>query len=198
MLDDSGTTSDMTPFSSKVRSSRSCDGLVTLADDSSSDATIKDTRAVKWFRAEKYRKVHLSETIVVLNTALGRLSVPATTKKNILAIYMQGRVVLVDLASIFSVLRTAVQYNVRLYYIRDSESASFPRMSKAEKKNTAAMMAIVRNKTETSVVMSASESESTDFNQVDDPLSSTANDSLQHTDSIDDIVAPVFTPATDK
>lgn len=134
-LMDSSTTSHMTPFSEKVRSTSPCDVTINLADDSSANAQVKGTRMVKWFGDGGSMNVHLSETLVVPDMALSLLSVPALTTTKISVLFMPGKAFLVDLENSFSILGTAVQDDDGVYYIPDSELAACARMSRTEKRS---------------------------------------------------------------
>lgn len=149
-----------------------------LADDSKVDVRFQSTRKGKWFGAKVSMNAHLSGTLVVLDMALSPLFIPALTRKNISVIFMPSKGFMIDFEGDLCVLGKTVQADNGLYYIPDSESAASVKMSRAEKRNAFAMMAIARSHAE-GIATPFPELESKDVYKVDDHVTPTEADSVQ-------------------
>lgn len=97
MMVDSGITSHMTSQSEKVTLQQTCSISIYLADDSIVSATQMGVRKVKWQCQSGLMTVSHSRTIVAPDIKKSLLSVPALVKKDIAALFVPGKAMLIDL-----------------------------------------------------------------------------------------------------
>lgn len=149
MLVDSGTTSHMTAYGSRVHSQRKCDTSIHLADDSTVSASKIGVRKVTWQGTLGSTTVSLSNTLVAPNIKTSLLSVPALVNKDIAVLFVPGKALFIDMLQGNTVIGYAKQRPDGLFYIPDKQH-SIDVNTSGDDKTVRAMMATARvvNRTE--------------------------------------------------